>query len=174
MARLRANVSWSSYTIVLSLATLALLPVWLIRCLVRYADHHRPADEEVWDADWFDVAGGVSIFVLVALVGVIASSSSPPQPVLLVTDSVEVLSSNLPAHVTSVQRWRREQHSPSPSTPSVLAVHARPAPASIPIAIHMPKVSVAMFASPAPPHQTPQRSHFNIHDSDPFAPLNMF
>lgn len=129
MGRL-SHVTWPSYIVVLSLATLALLLVWFARGMVRYMDTERPPEEEIWSADAYDVTAGLALFVIVAFIGIVVACSSSPQNIVLISDSIDLLSSDLPAHITRVQQWtgkdppiKRETavplHSPGYSQPGL-------------------------------------------------------
>ena len=142
---------WSSYLLLLSVSTIALLIVWFSRSIVRLCVPDEQ-DGPVWTADFYDVGAGVALFVLVALVGTVVMFANSRQPILLVSD---VLYTNLPSHITPVQRWRPKP--PPPPPPPV-------PPPQLPL--HTPPVKVMVTVTRVVgEHAKRKRS------VDPFAPL---
>lgn len=99
-----SNVSWPAIFLVTAIASLFMLMVWFIRCLVRLGDSSQSPDEEVWGWDWYDVAAGLSLFILAALVGVLVSCRGHARE-LLVSSDPKVLSAPHPRHITPVRMW---------------------------------------------------------------------
>ena len=99
-------ITWQAFLIVLSLSTLSLVLVYTLRCLIRYVDEEYYTNEDMWTADRYDFLGGIALFILVALTGIISFHSMRPRNVVLISDSPELLSSNLPYYVTPVMKWK--------------------------------------------------------------------
>jgi hypothetical protein len=161
MGRL-SGVSWPSYLIVLSLSIFAILMIWLIRCIIRYNDNELPSDEEIWSADMCDVSGGISLFIIVSVVGIVYVCSSSPQHVVLITDSHELLSADLPLHITPVQRWRkkRPQIPLRQEVPVISKIHLQVIAPDVPTDLDLIRSTFA----------TAERKHTS-HIKDPFAPI---
>ena len=76
--------------------------VWIVRSAVRYINDD---DEEIWSADCYDVAAGIALFIIIAAVGSVIAFTKFPQKIVLIASSAVLSSTDIPEHVTPIQRW---------------------------------------------------------------------